>query len=251
MDFASRVPNEAVNWSRFDAHEYWRINYSSVFPEDAEIIQHASKFLAEACEDDRAPRDAVDVGAGSNLYPALLMLPWIRNIVFTEFASSNIGWLEQNLSDTTGQWPWQPFWELLATQPGYRDIADPRQVLADAHTVRTLSIFDLPSRAWNLGSMYFVADGMTTDPGEFDAAVRAFIGSLRPGSPFMAAFMEGSIGYNVQGIEFPAVKVNPASLESLLNQLPVVNTSILRTDRTVRPLRPGYDAMLLVTGFTT
>ena len=41
--------NDAVRWSDFDAGEYWKINYASVLPEDAEIIQCASKFLIEAC----------------------------------------------------------------------------------------------------------------------------------------------------------------------------------------------------------
>ena len=41
--------NDAVAWSDFDADEYWKINYASVLPEDAEIIQCASKFLIEAC----------------------------------------------------------------------------------------------------------------------------------------------------------------------------------------------------------
>ena len=43
------VRNDAAAWSDFDADEYWHINYSSVLPEDAEIIQCASKFLIEAC----------------------------------------------------------------------------------------------------------------------------------------------------------------------------------------------------------
>ena len=43
------IRNDAVQWSDFDADEYYKINYLSVLPEDAEIIQCASKFLIEAC----------------------------------------------------------------------------------------------------------------------------------------------------------------------------------------------------------
>jgi hypothetical protein len=243
------VPNEAAAWSDFDADEYWHINYASVLPEDAEIIQCASKFLIEACGMRSPYKRALDVGAGANLYPGLLMLPWVEQIVFTEYGSPNINWLSENLADAPGEWHWQPFWDLMAGLPCYRAVEHPRRRLAAVHEIRTVSIFDLPPRAWDLGSMFFVADGMTTDEAEFKLAVRSFLGALVPGSPFMMAFMESSAGYDVGGIKFPAVKVTPASLDALLAHLPVTGTSVLRTDNSVRRLRAGYDAMLLVTGF--
>ena len=134
----------------------------------------------------------MDVGAGTNLYPSLLMIPWAERIVLTEYAPDNIDWLRKNLADAPGEWPWQPFWDLVADLPGYRAVDDPRRRLAAVHEIRTLSIFDLPPRTWDLGSMFFVADGMTTDEEEFESAVRAFLDALLPGSPFLMAFMEGS-----------------------------------------------------------
>jgi hypothetical protein len=249
-DHEPSIRNGAVPWSNFDAGEYWRNNYASVLPEDAEIIQCATKFLIGACGEPARTRQAVDVGAGTNLYPALLMLPWAERIVFTEYASPNIDWLSQNLADGPGEWHWQPFWDLVAGLPCYRGIEHPRRLLAVGHEVRAVSIFDLPARTWDLGSMFFVADGMTTDEAEFEAAVRAFLGSLRPGSPFLMAFMEGSSGYDVNGRRYPSVNITQRSLDALLAELPVTGTSVLRTDNSVRRLRPGYDAMLLVTGFT-
>ena len=237
--------NEAVRWSDFDADEYWKINYASVLPEDGEIIRCASKFLIETCGESARRKSAVDVGAGGNLYPALLMLPWAEHIVFTEYASPNIDWLSENLADALGEWRWQPFWDLVAGLPRYRTIENPRHMLAARHEVRTLSIFDLPLRTWDLGSLFFVADGMTSDEAEFEAAVRAFLGALLPGSPFLMAFMEGSADYEVHGLPFPSVKITPRSLDAL----PVRRTSVLRTDNSVQARRPGYDAMLLVTGF--
>ncbi len=223
----------------------------SVLPEDAEIIQCAGKFLIEACGDPARLKQAVDVGAGTNLYPALLMLPWAERIVFTEYASQNIDWLSRDLAERPGEWRWQPFWDLVAGLPCYRTVTDPRRALAAAHEIRTVSIFDLAPRTWDLGSMFFVADGMTTDEAEFEAAVRAFLGSLRPGSPFLMAFMEGSTGYDVNGERGTRrCWITPQSLDGLLAaSFPVTGTSVLRTDNSVRRLRLGYDAMLLVTGF--
>jgi hypothetical protein len=121
--------------------------------------------------------------------------------------------------------------------------------LAAHHDILRLSIFELPRRAWDLGSMFFVADGISSDEMEFESAVLAFLGALRPGAPFMMAFMDGSTGYEVSGVGFPAVKVTRESLGRLLAGLPVTGTEVLRTDNTIRPVRPGYDAMLLVTGY--
>ena len=97
---ADREPSrwhDAAAWSGFDADEYWEINYSEVLPEDAEIIQCASKFLIEACGPPSEARRAVDVGAGANLYPSLLMIPWAERIVLTEYAPTNIDWLRKNV----------------------------------------------------------------------------------------------------------------------------------------------------------
>jgi hypothetical protein len=242
--------NDEVPWSDFDADGYWKHNYASVLPEDAEIIRYASDFLIRArAGKPRIPR-AVDVGAGTNLYPALMMLPWIEGLVFTEYARANIDWLAENLTDEPGEWAWQPFWNLVANLPGYRDVEQPRsQLAASSREIRLLSVFDLPRQEWDLGSMFFVADGMSSEEAEFEWAVRSFLGALTPGAPFMMAFMEGSAGYDVSGVRFPGVRVTPGSLDELLARLPVTGTGRLRTNNTVRRLRPGYDAMLLVTGY--
>ena len=243
------IKNDDARWPDFDADEYYKINYLTVLPEDAEIIHWGSKFLIEACGPPAALRRAVDVGAGTNLYPSLLMIPWSEHIVLTEYAPDNIDWLRRNLPEAPGGWPWQPFWDLVADLPGYRTVEDPRGRLAATHEIRRESIFELPERTWDLGSMFFVADGMTTDEEEFESAVRTFLAALLPGSPFLMAFMENSGGYEVRGTQFPSVNVTPRSLDALLASLPVTETSVLRTDNSVRRLRSGYDAMLLVTGF--
>jgi NNMT/PNMT/TEMT family len=244
--------NEAVEWSEFDAGEYWKTNYATILPEDAEIIACASEFLIEACGEAGRVRRAVDVGAGTNLYPALLMLPWAEHITFTDYASTNVDWLREKLAAGSGAWEWQPFWNLVGALPGYQTVDDPRQALATGHEIREASIFELPAGEWDLGTMFFVADGMTEDKEQFEVAVRAFLRALRPGAPFLMAFMEGSRGYEVSGLRFPSVPVTPRSLEALLARLPVTRARVaLRTDNTIQALRPGYDAMLLVTGLVS
>ncbi len=247
-DRAQNMRNDAAPWSDFDADGYAKVNYATVLPEDEEIIRFAASFLIRTCGDHPPKHRAVDVGAGPNLYPSMLMLPWTRHIDFTEYAQSNIDWLTENVTDEPGEWAWQPFWDLMAGHPRYNEVARPRRQLAAGHDIMKLSVFDLPANTWELGSMFFVADGISSDEAEFEAAVRSFLGALRPGSPFLMAFMEGSTGYDVSGVQFPAVKITQDSLAELVDALPVTDASVLRTDNSVRPVRPGYDAMLLVTG---
>ena len=248
-DREDHTRNEAAPWSDFDAEAYWKCNYEFVYPEDEQIIGRASDFLIKAYEHRPPATMALDVGAGTNLYPALLMLPWAERIVFTEYAQPNIDWLSDHLAVAPSAWTWQPFWDLVAGRPGYAQLEQPRRRLADSHDIRHLSVFDLPAHTWDLGSMFFVADGITSDEGEFTTAVHTFVRALIPGSPFMMAFMEASVGYDVSGVGFPAVALTADSLRALLRELPISDTQVLRTDNSVRPLRPGYDAMLLVTGF--
>src|ERR1700722_12453903 len=120
-DSESITPNERAPWSDFDADAYWKSNYATVLPEDAQILQFASRFLIDAREGRPLIESAVDVGAGTNLYPALLMLPWTKRIDFTEYAPTNIGWLSDYVAEAPGAWGWQSFWDILARLPEERD----------------------------------------------------------------------------------------------------------------------------------
>ena len=149
----------------------------------------------------------MDVGAGTNLYPALLMLPWAEHIVFTEYASANIDWLSENLADAPGEWRLAALLGPGCGPARLRAVEIPGAGWRPRTRSAPLSIFDLPRRTWDLGSMFFVADGMTTDEAEFESAVRSFLDALMPGSPFMMAFMEGSERLRRSRRRFPSVKV--------------------------------------------
>ncbi len=56
---------------------------------------------------------AIDVGSGTNLYPALLMLPWTEQILLTDYSESNVSWLRRHVMDDDATWTWQPFWQEL------------------------------------------------------------------------------------------------------------------------------------------
>src|ERR1700733_189420 len=73
---ANVLRNADAPWNMFSSHDYWRRNYSKLQAEDREIIRRVSHFFVSARAGRPRVQRAIDVGAGTNLYPALLMLPW-------------------------------------------------------------------------------------------------------------------------------------------------------------------------------
>ena len=111
-------------------------------------------------------------------------------------------------------------------------------------------MFDLPEARWDLGTMFFVAESITEDPAEFRAAVAHFVGALKPGAPFAAAFMAGSDGYPVAGTDFPALPITPDDVKRHLTELGVREPSVELLE-TKHRVRDGYAGMIVATGFAS
>lgn len=260
---ANVLRNSDAPWNTFSSDDYWSQNYSKLQVEDREIIRHVSDFFVSALADRPPAQRAIDVGAGTNLYPALLMLPWTERILLADFSKSNVGWLQDQLADDISPrarrrspWPWLRFWQEMRHAKGYSDITLPLERLREACAsepgysgIEQLSVFDLPKARWHLGTMFFVAESITEDPVEFRAAVAAFIGALTPGAPFAAAFMAGSDGYPVDGTHFPALPIKPDDVRRLLTELGVREPRVNLLSTRCR-VGDGYAGMLVATGFT-
>lgn len=254
---ANVLRNADAPWNTFSSQDYWRRNYRELQAEDQEIIHRVSDFLVSALEGSPPVQRAIDVGAGTNLYPALLMLPWTEQIMLVDFSKSNVSWLQDQLADRTSPWPWRDFWREMGRAKGYSGVSGPRQRLREACAsepgyagIEQLSVFDLPKARWNLGTMFFVAESITQDPAEFRAAVAAFTGALTPGAPFAAAFMAGSDGYPVNGTRFPALPIKPEDVRQQLTDLGVREPSVDLLDTRYR-VRDGYAGMIVATGFVS
>jgi hypothetical protein len=252
---ANVLRNADAPWNTFSSHDYWRRNYRELQAEDREIIRRVSKFFVSALGDGPPVQRAIDVGAGTNLYPALLMLPWTKQILLADFSKSNVSWLHDQLDDQASPWRWHRFWREIQQAKGHGDVNGPRERLREScvsepgHAgVEQLSVFDLPKARWNLGTMFFVAESITEDPAEFRAAVAAFVGALTPDAPFAAAFMAGSDGYPVDGTRFPALPIKRDDVERDLTKLGVREPSVDLLDTSYR-VRDGYAGMIVATGF--
>lgn len=249
-------PNADWHWEAFSSQEYWRVNYQDMQAEDREIIGRVNRFFRRVFSGRPRAQRAIDVGSGTNLYPALLMLPWTEQILLTDHSESNIRWLRHQVMDDSVPWAWHPFWRKMRGFEGYRQIGEPREKLRRACTghpgqagIQQLSVFDLPEvqAQWQLGTMFFVAESITEDPKEFSAAIDAFVGSLQPHSPFAATFMAGSSGYWVGNKHFPALWV---TLDDVMDHFKELNVSGLNVDllRTAKRVRKGYEGMIVATG---
>lgn len=234
--------NSDFDWDRFDSDWYHEHNYQSLRDDDQQIMAHIRDFFATAGV---THANGVDVGAGSNLYPALAMLPFCDRLELREFSAANVAWLNQHVEHYAPSW--DPFWAVYRQHAAYAALADPRQRLAAVASVQQTSVFDLPARTWDMGTMFFVACSLSNDMIEFQRAIDCFLGSLRPDAPFAVAFMEQSKGYPVDGVWFPAVAIDVSTVEGAL-ATPAYD---VQTDRitTNNPLRDGYDgAMILAVG---
>jgi NNMT/PNMT/TEMT family len=246
--------NADARWEDFSSEEYWLRNYEKMQPEDQEIIHRVSSFFRKAfCGRGRVQR-AIDVGSGTNLYPALLMLPWTEQILYIDHSASNVRWLRCHVTDDRSPWVWQPFWREIRDSEGYNRISDPRAQLRQACSgnseyagIEQRSVFDLPSARWQLGTMFFVAESITEERREFCAAIDAFVGALQPESPFAATFMAGSYGYIVGKIRYPALPITSDDVVEQFKRLGVgeLSVDLLQTSDRVRE---GYAGMIIATG---
>ncbi|GIJ29881.1 hypothetical protein Vqi01_50430 [Micromonospora qiuiae] len=238
-----RPVNAEVEWDGFDPQAYIRHNYADLRSDDRELLRRTRDFFAGA---NLADARCVDVGSGANLYPALTLLPFAHVIDLCEWSTSNVRWLRTQVDGYDELW--DPYWQVCVEHPAYAALPDPRRRLAQVGRVCRTSVFDLPPRTWDAGTMFFVACSISADRAEAEHAVARFLRALRPGSPFAVAVMLGSSGYRVGPRSFPAVALQRA--EVVAGIVASAYDVTVHEERPRPPLRDGYLSMLLATGRT-
>ncbi|GAB7042708.1 MULTISPECIES: SCO2525 family SAM-dependent methyltransferase [Catenuloplanes] len=244
MTDAQTRSNSEWAWDAFDSDFYFTHNYDSVRRADAEIIDHLGAFFSSSQL--RRHGRAIDVGTGANLYPALSMLPWADRVTLFERARTNRAWLARQQASPSPIWA--EFTARLRTgRPAYDVITDPSTAISGRTEIVAGNVFTLPQDgAFDMGTMFFVAESITQNRHEFERATRNFLGSLKRFAPFAAAFMKDSQGYQVGALEFPALAVDEYDIERCVAGL-THNVSVHTVDDTT--LRDGYKGMIVVTGF--
>lgn len=244
--------NSHIDWSEFDSDIYCANNYRDLRSDDRQLAELVGTFFADAAEQagpDRTSRwRAVDVGTGSNLYPAFSMLPFCGSLDLREYSASNVAWLRTQVDQGFDR-TWDVFWDTFGVIDAYRDYRNAHDVRMDFQAkanIECASVFDLPARKWDLGTMFFVACSLSARRSEFRRAVRAFVRALTPGAPFAMAFMTNSTGYRVGSTWFPAVAVDLAQITTELQ--PIAQRLTVTPIASSMPHRPKV-GMALATGF--
>jgi hypothetical protein len=262
--------NSSIDWDRFDPVTYQKQNYSPrVRDDDARIIRaicgHFKKHFLEHPQTEDYPI-GVDMGAGSNLYPAMTMMPLTDEIVLIDTSQSNLDWLESETrllrsGDREALDRWDPYWDRArkAGNPWLNTTLAWMMARTALHPFRIHpSRADLLSlgmeQAFDLGTMCFVAESMTSSRAEFAAAVCSFLRSLRPGAPYAIACMAESTGYAVGGVDYPAVSVTADDLFATLAKCQYIGREVVHVQVIPvpkgGPLREGHHGMLLALGRT-
>ncbi|GIE94981.1 SCO2525 family SAM-dependent methyltransferase [Paractinoplanes rishiriensis] len=237
------VGNADVEWDDFDSAAYFEHNYGELRPDDARIIEIIAGYFQSTFPPHRVGR-AIDVGSGTNLYPALTMLPYSSRVTLFERAFTNRQWLTRELDKP--QSSWKQFWDAIsAGRDTYAKINDPLDMLHRLARVVRGNVFNLAADEYDLGTMFFVAESITTRTDEFQRATRQFVNSLKRNAPFAAAFMRDSSGYIVGNQRFPACSITEEDVRKAL--APVArNVDIVMVES--NDLREGYGGMMVATG---
>jgi hypothetical protein len=236
--------NADADWDQFSPSWYKEHNYAKLGNDDRQILQSLRDFFGSSGL--RRGR-GLDVGCGSNLYPALGMLPFCREIDLLDWSEPNVMWLKREIKNPSRSW--DPYWSVLQGNPIYASIGNYRELLRRRAWPRRGNLFDLdPRRQYDIGTMFFVAESSTSLKSEFCLAVRRFVSSLKGDAPFAIAFMVGSQGYSVDGRWYPAVEIDGYDMQECLQDVAKVDC-IHETIPHEPARRAGYLGMSLATGW--
>jgi len=249
--------NRDYPWDDFSPKKYFKKNYKTLRDDDHQIVGIVRDFFAATFGGTPVPPGlrGIDVGTGTNLYPALSMLPFCDRVTLYDYSAANVKWLEQQHKKrwpAWRRWPswrqaWKSFWKLLRTEPAYAALRRPKDALAERVEIMQGDVLAKPAQdAWDMGTMFFVAESITRDEGEFLKAVDNFFAMLKSDAPFAMAFMEHSKGYHVGTTQFPATDIDFDDIYSCLHERahdvkihPIVGK---------KPLRDGYSRMIVAHG---
>lgn len=238
----SLIGNTNVDWNAFDSEAYCEHNYQKFRPHNAGIVASIAEYLKDEANKFST---CADIGTGSNLYPSLALVPWARRIDLYDPSTAIRAWLENELQSDGERW--NPYWQVLygSAPSKYKKRLDWAKFKKLANIIEG-GINNLPERKYDIATMFFVAESVTSVHAEFEQLTIKSVASVRPGGKFLSAFMLGSTGYPVGDVRYPAVKLTEDSLDFLRSLLS--DTYDIPIERGRSPVRNGYSGMHLLMG---
>jgi hypothetical protein len=242
-----------TDWSDFECEEYVQRNYfREILIEDQSIIKRCIERLEQLASAITID-NYIDIGAGPNLYPSLLVTPWVQakgNIFLADYAASNLAYLRKSLDRRARSIvlnDWRQFEHFMVEVGGapYQGVIGR---LCDRAKVQFGDVFKMSTNQYDCVSAFFVAESITDDRAQFQRATNTLIQSIRSGGIFVIAHMLGSIGWHAGlSTKFPAVNLSVAEIKEAYAEQKSVSLDYF-SHGSQTGARHGYDGMVLVIG---
>lgn len=236
----------------FPSTAYYDANYGrELRPDDAEMWAKAAAHLGANRPPEGLFSHGLDMGAGPNLHNAMILGIHCREVTLVDFARTNVGYLKERLEELrTGEYAQKPdefgtlmeLWDTrLSMYAGGKSFAWMAERLPRITEVQEGSIFDDPPLGkYDVGTMSFVIENLTTDPEKFADGLGNFFKSLQPGSPFVNTFMERSTGFVVGGKFYNAFPLTVRDASEYLEAHAYVNPDPESRQSDSRSLQVGH-----------
>ncbi|MFE3261001.1 hypothetical protein ACFXPS_38555 [Nocardia sp. NPDC059091] len=238
------------HWDDFDAKEYVERNYGrEILSEDRQIIEFVMSALKELDIEPGSKHSVADVCAGPNLYPALMLSPFISSkgtLELIDIAPGNLNYLRQVLTghDSELLSTWRRFEDYIRSLGQSADL----QKILNTSLVKSGSIYELESNSYDAVLSFFGADSITDEEGQFDKATASLMSSVRPNGLFIVAHMIGSRGYFAgEDTFFPAINFNMEQIRQKYDEYGSCMYRLVGRGDQVQA-RKGYKGMAVVVG---
>ena len=237
-------------WDEFDSRAYIaRLYTRTILPEDTEIMRFIVGEIRELGIDAGQLRRAADVGAGPNLYPALLLSPYVADdglVDLIDMSANNVAYLEAQLSDT--QLEASTIWSKFeAYQQALGHDASLKKIRRVAVTQQG-SIFDLPVGIYDAVLSFFALESVADLEQNYRAALESLMSSLKPGGLFITAHVVGCKGYLAgPGRLYPTVNLSYEQITASYEPYGPCRT-LLVTSENREVAHTGCDGLTAVVG---
>lgn len=217
-----------VVWDEFDTKEYaWRSYGRKLLEIDHRAIEGAMRALEGLGLQPGTLQYAADVGAGPNLYPSMLLAPFMMpkeqggQLDLIEISAPNRRYLETVLASQDSEPPlihiWDKYQDVMAAHsPLWRHSLSTLQGVA---TVVNGDIYALPATTYDAVVSFFVAESITDSHQQCETAINNLIAATKPGGVVMVAHMLESSGWHAGygNKQFPAVPLTTDDIREIYN----------------------------------
>lgn len=255
--FAQKILQASIyynEWSDFDPYEYTERNYlnnGEILPDDKLIIRHAIKTLKQLGIKPGSLKRVADVGTGPNLYPAMILSPFVApnaEIELLEFATQR-SYLAKLLNETHDQKHaiiWRKFEEFMIEVGGEIYEESEKKVKKQA-IIQYGNIFDLLENTYDFISSYFVAESIVDSQMPFREAIQSLGKAIKHDGILMIAHVVGSDGwYAGKGTHFPAINLTAEQIKQVYLDVDLDIISTIAVSHDIQSFREGYHGIMLV-----